>query len=436
MPDIDPAALSRSGPATHVSTVSLPPVKPLTAGTPKVIKTISITPRIDLEPLYTSLKGAVGEHWVAYKEAISLFVLGQLNQAELSARIDHFITRDINTEHLHNQLLSAIYGNVTRDLPDHGVASWVSANDKPTNISKPVSGDAAEQRLKTEVMQLPARDRRRLKDIPPDRYHQQIDPHRMFSNTLHEYHQAKQIRIPDVVPASAGGLNKTNWDLEIRKRYSQPLASETGEFPDTESISARMIPICYEEGVVGGASDGTAAAMNVATETFIKEVLTGIFGRVRSNGPSYIMTSTYKRQLEHEEEGWLRGDIQKNGNSLLPIEQAAASQRPPLGMSDVRLALEMGDMYLGQMPLTVEKIMGSYLEGEFENYQNASAVLEAATVIGGEDVEMMNGIGVGLRVPPMDDVLSAAESDWGWEGGRAADREALGALLDGYLAVG
>jgi transcriptional coactivator HFI1/ADA1 len=196
-----------------------------------------------------------------------------------------------------------------------------------------------------------------------------------------------------------------------------------------------MIPICYEEGVTGGASDGTAAAMNVATETFIKEVLTGIFGRVRSNGPSYIMTATYKRQLEHEEEGWLRGDIQKNGNSLLPIEQAAASQRPPLGMSDVRLALEMGDMYLGQMPLTVEKIMGSYLEGEFEDYQNASA-LGVATAMGGEDVEMGNGIGMGLRALPMDDTLSVAESDWGWEGGGAADREALGALLDECLAVG
>lgn len=52
-------------------------------------------------------------------------------------------------------------------MPDHGVASWVSANEKPTvGIgSKPVSGNAAEQRLKTEVMQLPSRDRRRLKDI-------------------------------------------------------------------------------------------------------------------------------------------------------------------------------------------------------------------------------------------------------------------------------
>ena len=73
---------------------------------------------------------------------------------------------DSNTENLHNQLIAAIYGNLTRDLPDHGVAPWVSANEKPMVLSKPVSGDAAEQRLKTEIMQLPARERRRLKEIP------------------------------------------------------------------------------------------------------------------------------------------------------------------------------------------------------------------------------------------------------------------------------
>lgn len=97
-----------------------------------------------------------------------LCFLGQMNQIELSSRIDHFlITNTGEIEHLHNQLISAIYANTTREMPDQGVASWVSANDKPTTGagSKPVSGDAAEQRLKTEVMQLPSRDRRRLKDL-------------------------------------------------------------------------------------------------------------------------------------------------------------------------------------------------------------------------------------------------------------------------------
>lgn len=52
-------------------------------------------------------------------------------------------------------------------MPDQGLAPWVSANDKPTATvtSKPVSGDAAERRLKGDVMQLPARDRRRVKDL-------------------------------------------------------------------------------------------------------------------------------------------------------------------------------------------------------------------------------------------------------------------------------
>ena len=76
------------------------------------------------------------------------------------------MTADPNIEHLHNQLIAGIFANVGRDLPEPGVAPWVSANDKPTVLAKPVSGDAAEQRLKTEIMRLPARDRRRLKEVP------------------------------------------------------------------------------------------------------------------------------------------------------------------------------------------------------------------------------------------------------------------------------
>ena len=95
-----------------------------------------------------------------------LYQIGQLTQHELFLQIGHFFSADPNVERLHNQLISAIHGNITRDHPEQGVAPWVSANDKPTVLSKPVVGDAAEQRLKMEVMQLPARDRRRLKEIP------------------------------------------------------------------------------------------------------------------------------------------------------------------------------------------------------------------------------------------------------------------------------
>ena len=91
---------------------------------------------------------------------------GLLNQQELCDRTDHFLTVDPHIEHLHNQLIAGILANAGREPPEPGVAPFVSANDKPVVVAKPVSGDAAEQRLKTEVMQLPARDRRRLKDVP------------------------------------------------------------------------------------------------------------------------------------------------------------------------------------------------------------------------------------------------------------------------------
>jgi transcriptional coactivator HFI1/ADA1 len=186
MPEmVDPAALSRP-----ISSTPILPPKTISSisSAQKLSKSSHVPPRIDLEPLYTALKAAIGEQWTTYKESLGLFAMGMfklcgtkfqlrqtniswtghLGQTELSRRIDWFLdSPNGETEHLHNQLVCAIYGNVTREMPDQGVASWVSANDKPAAGagSKPVSGDAAEQRLKYEVMQLPGKDRRRLKDI-------------------------------------------------------------------------------------------------------------------------------------------------------------------------------------------------------------------------------------------------------------------------------
>lgn len=81
MPDIDPAALSRSDSITtaHPASLSLKQVNGITAPlSQKAQKIVSTAQRIDLEPLYTSLKAAIGDNWAKYKEAISLFVLGML----------------------------------------------------------------------------------------------------------------------------------------------------------------------------------------------------------------------------------------------------------------------------------------------------------------------------------------------------------------------
>ena len=80
MPDIDPAALSRSDSISSAfpGALSIKQSNGISAlPSQKANKIVNTTQRIDLEPYYTSLKAAVGENFAKYKEAISLFILGE-----------------------------------------------------------------------------------------------------------------------------------------------------------------------------------------------------------------------------------------------------------------------------------------------------------------------------------------------------------------------
>ncbi|CAD6500631.1 BgTH12-06340 [Blumeria graminis f. sp. triticale] len=447
MDDIDPAALGRPVTSTTPTLPSKSLNGPILNGT-KISKPGigPPPPRINLEPMYMAVKGAIGEHWPTYKEAIIQFLSGNLNQAEFSARINPYVQSPTGeTEHLHNKLIAGIYGNATREIPDHGVASWVSANDKPIIIgAKPVTGDAAEQRLKTEVMQLPNRDRRRMKDLTPNH----INSHDTIANVFGEHRRPRVVAKPiDSVPTSAGGsLQMTNLDVEIRKRYAQPLASESGEFPDSSTIESRMLPICCETGILSGHAPDAAHFMSVATETFIKEVLSTIFSKTRSNGPgtggsagtgggaNWIQTHKYRIQLEREEDAAQRGEILRDKSGLLPMEARAASERGPLGMADVRMALELGDCGLGQMSAVVQQILLGYREGEVEHWDDYTWP-ENHVRIDGQDVPLDSDTEMsGMRA--LNGYSHDKESDdWGWEGCGPEDRARLDNLLDSCLAV-
>lgn len=219
-----------------------------------------------------------------------------------------------------------------------------------------------------------------------------------------------------------------DWELEIRKRYAQPLAAETGEFPDAESIHARMVPICFEESLPGGAGLPCAEFMAIATETFVKEALSTVFSRTRSNGPSGtingMMMRKYRQQLEREELAFTRGEIVKDtATGLLPVEAKEASVRRPLGVRDLRLTLELGTGIFGHMPLIIDQIMCGSFEDDLETEKDRPE----------------NGIGevLGVKTVAEDamDIDDVEEALSDWEGGASADREQLGALLDECMSL-
>ncbi|KAI9688285.1 MAG: transcriptional coactivator hfi1/ADA1 [Bogoriella megaspora] len=412
------------------------------------------TPRVDVEPIYTGLKQAIGENWAKYKDAIGGFVQGHLTPTELHTTITPLLSTPSSHHasseaiHLHNNLLIALYTNLTRDPPDTtGPAPFVSANDKPTTtLSKGAPGtgsDAFEARNKSEVMHLPARERHRLKHLPPLPSSNDIpDP---WQTTMREYQAAKSFRLPEqgaqgILSSTSGAsngstgapgvqtFNKTNIEGEIKKRYLQALFSETLEFPEPSTIIPRLVPMCYEAGLTAGPASETGCAEFIthAAENYIKEALTSFFARVRTDGEGYVQTAAYRRRRQREEEAAFRGFVTRGKEGLLPVEVEAASRRRPLAMGDLRLALEVGDAWVGRTPLIASRIAGGLWEEEDARGRPDTVAEERLPAV---EVAVKGLDGAG-------DADEGMERDFGWMGGAVEDRRHLDSVLDECLAVG
>jgi transcriptional coactivator HFI1/ADA1 len=243
-----------------------------------------------------------------------------------------------------------------------------------------------------------------------------------------------------------------DFDLEIRKRFAQPLAVESGEFPDVSNIEARMLPLCYESGLAQGHAPDAAQFMMVATETFIKEVMSSIFSCTRSNGPGesgnagfgpgggWVQTQKYKRQLAKEEEAFTRGEVTRDKSGLLPIEAKAASERGPLGVADMRIALDMGECGMANFPVIVKSLLYNYREGELEDWNDYTYLegyevamddkmdYEMSHVNGKMNKMLPNGMGY---VEPME-----IDNDMCWEGADTSDGDVLDNVLDSCVTAG
>lgn len=459
MPDIDPAALSR--PSISISTPALS-TKSLNGPAPK--PTLKLGPtvpaRMDLEPIYTQLKTQIGkDQWLFYKQTLDDFLHGSLNQSEYVGRIDNILADGTGEKlHLHNELLAALYTNLTRESPpEPGPAPWVSQNDKPVPVlgPKPGDGDTSKKRIKEQVMLLPSRDRRRIKDIRNN----DVDPFESLASAFTAHARPRISRGPGDASAT-GGVDKKNLDLEIKKRYTHPLSIESGEFPTRESIEARMLPLCYEAELTGGHSPDAAVLVSVASQVFIKEMLTGIFSRVRSNGPgdsgptgfgvgaNWIQTRRYKQQLQREEDQAQRGEVSRDKSGLLPVEAKAAHERQPLAMADVRVALEIADCGIQNFPALSLGIGHAYKDGELEHYNEYTTLsTDTWTMERGEPLSqasrshggvMTNGTGVpqlvnGVAPHPDAMDIDVPEVANPWEGAAQDDYNILDDTLDSIL---
>ena len=203
-----------------------------------------------------------------------------------------------------------------------------------------------------------------------------------------------------------------------------------------------MVPICYEESLPNGCGASCAEFMATATEQYIKEVVSAILARTRSNVPAAvggngIMTRQYRKQLDREEEMAVKGELTRGlANGLLPVEAREAGGRRGIGMGDLRLAIGVGGCELGSMPGVVKAVMGGWQEGILEGWAEMRGM--KGMVVDGEEEDNDEGRRPGAKgngvKPDMDS--DPMEEDCGWEGGGTTDRSRLHSLLEDILMVG
>jgi transcriptional coactivator HFI1/ADA1 len=245
-----------------------------------------------------------------------------------------------------------------------------------------------------------------------------------------------------------------DWDLEIRKRYTSALSSETHEFPTPATISYRLLPICYEFGLPQGHTPDCPDYLNIATETYIKEALTSLLGKVSSNGPGYVRTGDFKKKLQREERLAERGDMVRGAGGELPVETEERRKRKLLCMEDLRLALSLGDGYLGQTPLIAGTITNTRfldtqgIEDIYPDHPPAKPLLtNGLGLANGLAVGNGNVNGVGNEgkysldgetwtVDVGDPMQIDDEVGMHWQGGSVQDVQELDAALDDLLDLG
>ena len=83
-----------------------------------------------------------------------------------------------------------------------------------------------------------------------------------------------------------------------------------------------------------------------------------------------VMTTKYRKQVEREEEAWKRGELHRHRETgLLPVEAKELAVRRPIGINDMKLALDVGKGVSAHLPMVGHKIEDAYWDGELEDWK-------------------------------------------------------------------
>uniref|UniRef100_A0A060TAX5 ARAD1D29832p n=1 Tax=Blastobotrys adeninivorans TaxID=409370 RepID=A0A060TAX5_BLAAD len=255
--------------------------------------------RIEMDSMMADFQKNLGPKWDKYRDTVTHFLIGKLTRVELQQELEPIL--DKNMIRMHNHFMLANLANALRDGPQgeggSGILSGWSKKSRD-GPSRNVKGDSQLAKIKEDIMGLSVRERKRIKAVAKESSkraplpsavtatRQAILPKIPFvsndkdsSDQKHQQQQQQQTQQTQDAKI-ANGTSQT-WTQDIIHSYEAPLASETYELPDNDTLAARMLGISLEQGLLQGVDKNCPELLLVGLEQYLKDLLQETVTRVR-----------------------------------------------------------------------------------------------------------------------------------------------------------
>ncbi|RLV94189.1 Transcriptional coactivator HFI1/ADA1 [Spathaspora sp. JA1] len=269
---INPAVTTNNGkfeasnpslsPTTNIATAPHPVLATPAASKGKSNK------RLELERLIREFQTKLGNNWGKYHETLSLFLIGKLSRAELVSIITPLLKDGLLK--YHNKLLLLNFANSLKDGPldfsNEFASFWNKKAAKSTKVKS-----VQYEKIKQNIMGLPIRERRRIKNITRD-----SGKRGKLSAGITLTRHTLLPKIPMIQDKEQQQLQVNNlvqWQQDVVNGINTPIATENYEIPDYDNLSQRVLMTMREYGLTGGLNSGVLEVLLLGLETHLKNIV-------------------------------------------------------------------------------------------------------------------------------------------------------------------
>lgn len=224
--------------------------------------------RLEVGRLIREFQSKLGGDWEKYHEALSLFLIGKLSRFELVSTITPILKDGLFK--YHNKLLLLNFSNAMKDGPLDFSNEFASFWNKKAQKTSKVKSTQYEK-FKQNIMGLPIRERRRIKNIARD-----SGKRGKLSAGITLTRHSLLPKIPMIQDKEQQQLQVNNlvqWQQDVVNGINTPIATENFELPEDDNLSRRILMTMREHGLTGGLAPQVLEVVLLGLEAHLKNVV-------------------------------------------------------------------------------------------------------------------------------------------------------------------